>query len=98
MSCDYGRRLGEVRPGPVSERELKAQREHTCPRCHIPRLNRCRAEDGTLLEHPHPERVKLVKEGCPACGCDPDNPWYCGCGNENCPCNESDDENDEEIS
>jgi hypothetical protein len=26
-------------------------------------LNRCRAEDGTLLEHPHPERVKLVKEG-----------------------------------
>ena len=46
---------------PESLRELKAQREHRCPRCRIPKLNRCRADDGTLLDHPHPERVKLVK-------------------------------------
>jgi hypothetical protein len=48
---------------PERERELRAQREHKCPRCHIRPLNRCRSEDGTLLEHPHPDRVKLVKEG-----------------------------------
>jgi hypothetical protein len=55
-------------PAPESEadreavREDRAKAEHKCPRCHIPALNRCRADDGTLLDHPHPERVKLVKE------------------------------------
>jgi hypothetical protein len=44
----------------ASEQELRAQREHKCPRCKISKLNRCRAEDGALLEHPHTERVKLV--------------------------------------
>ena len=44
------------------ERERRAVAEHECPRCHIPALNRCRAEDLTLLDRPHPERVKLVKE------------------------------------
>lgn len=43
-------------------REDRAVAEHKCPRCHTPRMNRCRAEDGTLMDHPHPERVKLVKE------------------------------------
>lgn len=45
------------------ERERRSEAEHSCPRCHTRPLNRCRSEDGTLLEHPHPERVKLVKEG-----------------------------------
>lgn len=46
-----------------TERERRSEAEHRCPRCHIRALNRCRSEDGTLMEHPHPERVKLVKEG-----------------------------------
>ena len=55
-------------PRPESEaereevRERRAVAEHKCPRCRTARLNRCRAEDGTLLDHPHPERVRLVKE------------------------------------
>ena len=44
------------------ERERRAEAEHKCPRCHHPRLNRCRSDDGTLLDRPHPERVRLVKE------------------------------------
>ena len=56
-------------PDPETEADREAVREdrsvaeHRCPRCHTPRMNRCRAEDGTLLDRPHPERVKLVKEG-----------------------------------
>ena len=43
-------------------REDRAKAEHACPRCRIARLNRCRSDDGTLLDRPHPERVRLVKE------------------------------------
>ncbi len=56
-------------PDPETEADREAVREdrsvaeHKCPRCSYARLNRCHAEDGTLLDRPHPERVKLVKEG-----------------------------------
>ena len=55
-------------PAPESEAEREAVREdrsvaeRECPRCHTPRLNRCRSDDGTLLDRPHPERIRLVKE------------------------------------
>jgi hypothetical protein len=48
-----------------AKRERMAEREHKCPRCHTPKLNRCRGEDGALLEHPHPERIKLVGQEVP---------------------------------
>ena len=50
-----------------AEREDRAVAEHRCPRCHIPRMNRCRTtdEERAIMEHPHPERVKLVQ--APAC-------------------------------
>jgi hypothetical protein len=31
---------------------------------------------------------------CPDCGCDPADPWYCGCENENCPCSEPEEDED----
>lgn len=46
---------------PLGERERLAVNRHRCPRCGITRLNRCRAEDGSLLEHPHAERTAKVK-------------------------------------
>jgi len=45
---------------PYSERERIAVLRHKCPRCGIPKLNRCRASDGTLLEYPHAERAAKV--------------------------------------
>jgi hypothetical protein len=49
----------------TAEREQAAVLCHTCPKCHTPKLNRCRSTDlrRTVMKHPHPERVKLVKEG-----------------------------------
>jgi hypothetical protein len=57
-------------PGPESEadreavREDRAVAEHRCPYCLALQRHRCRTiADGTLLDHPHPARVRLVKEG-----------------------------------
>jgi hypothetical protein len=48
-----------------AEREQAAVDRHTCPRCHKRKLNRCRSTGAVwkVMKHPHPERVKLVKEG-----------------------------------
>jgi hypothetical protein len=47
-----------------AEREQAAVDRHTCPRCHVPRLNRCRSVDPrrTVMKHPHAERVALIRE------------------------------------
>lgn len=34
---------------------------------------------------------------CPTCGCDPEDPWYDPCDNEDCPCGQAGDEEDEEC-
>lgn len=54
---------GRMRLAAVAERMRLAEAAHNCPRCHTPRLNRCRAEDGerTLMQHPHPERLRLLE-------------------------------------
>ena len=39
---------------------------------------------GTVLE--------LRAAACEECGCTPDAPWGCGCGNPDCPCSEEEDE------
>jgi hypothetical protein len=33
---------------------------------------------------------------CPACGCDPEDPWYDPCDNPDCPCGEAEDDDNEE--
>ena len=43
------------------EAERIAVNRHKCPRCGTPKLNRCRGEDGAILEHPHPERTAKVR-------------------------------------
>jgi hypothetical protein len=37
------------------------------------------------------ETERPSRSPCPECGCYPDDPWYCGCDNPDCPCSEEED-------
>jgi hypothetical protein len=40
------------------------------------------------------EPVFTSETPCPECGCDPGQPWGCGCNNSYCPCSEEEDDDD----
>ena len=45
-----------------------------------------------LLSRGHEPPHQYTPQPCEQCGCLPDDPWGCGCSNENCPCSEAEDE------